>query len=412
MEAGTSREEPPDGGLTEAFVERWRTAAYNCFSSGHKFCREVCPVMQVTRDEAHTPTAFHANVVGMEQGMLGVEDVARDYVHCTQCGACELRCPNTLFTGDFYRFRTRTVDLVKAVRGLAVDAGIHQPGWREWNRLTDERRHEPVTGGTPVDQAHVADWAEGLGLPIGGETVLFCDCEAAFHRTSMPRALARILAAAGVEFGLMREQWCCGGPAAEMGYVEQARRFAEHNIADWRASGTRRIIVIDPHDYISFTEDYPRFFGDDLDFEFVLAVELVAELVREGRLPLTVPIDRVVTYHDACRLNKRKGIHAAPREILRAIPGLTFVDVDHVTQWSYCSGAGAGLGIERPDLTAEISRRRMERAAGLEVDTLVSACVWSERPLAEAGAGRDRPIAVMDLMELVAESAGLGEAPV
>jgi len=409
MDERTSREQPADGGLTEAFVERWRTAAYNCFSSGHKFCREVCPVMQVTRDEAHTPTAFHANVVGMEQGVLGVEDVARDYVHCTQCGACELRCPNTLFTGDFYRFRTRTVDLVKAVRALAVDAGIHQPRWLEWNRLTDDRRHEPVGDGTPVDQARVADWAQGLGLPVGGETVLFCDCEAAFHRTSLPRAVARILQAGGVEFGLMREQWCCGGPAAEMGYVEQARRFAEHNVADWRAIGAKRIIAIDPHDYIAFTEDYPAFFGDDFDFEVVLAVELVAELVREGRLRLTVPIDRVVTYHDACRLNKRKGIHAAPREILRAIPGLTFKDVDHVTQWSYCSGAGGGLGIERPDLTAEISRRRMERAAGLEVDTLVSACVWSERPLTEAGAGRPEPIAVMDLMELVAESAGLSE---
>ena len=255
----------------------------------------------------------------------------------------------------------------------------------------------------------MADWAQGLGLPVGGETVLFCDCEAAFHRTSLPRAVARILQAAGVDFGLMGEQWCCGGPAAEMGYIDQARRFAEHNVADWRAIGAKRIIAIDPHDYISFTEDYPRFFGDDFDFEIVLAVELVAELVRDGRLPLTVPIDRVVTYHDACRLNKRKGIHAAPREILRAIPGLTFKDVDHVTQWSYCSGAGAGLGIERPDLTAEISRRRMERAAGLEVDTLVSACVWSERPLTAAGEERPEPIAVVDLMELVAESAGLSE---
>ena len=112
---------------TAAFVEEWRNAAYNCYSSGHKFCREVCPVMQVTRDEVHTPTAFHANVVAMEKGLLSIEDVARDYVHCTQCGACELRCPNTLFTGDFYRFRTRTVQLVKAMRALAVDSGIHQP---------------------------------------------------------------------------------------------------------------------------------------------------------------------------------------------------------------------------------------------------------------------------------------------
>jgi heterodisulfide reductase subunit D len=363
--------------------------------------------MQVTRDEAHTPTAFHANVVAMDKGHLTIEDVARDYVHCTQCGACELRCPNTLFTGDFYRFRTRTVDLVKAMRALAVDHGVHQPGWQRWNQLTDERKNEPVLNGKPVSQEHVADWAAGLDLPVGGETVLFCDCEAAFYRTSLPRAVAKILKAAGVEFGLMQEQWCCGGPAAEMGYAEQARRFAEHNVADWRAVGAKRILVLDPHDYISFTEDYPRYFGEDYDFEIVLVVELVAELIRDGKLALSAPIERVVTYHDACRLNKRKGIHEAPREILRAIPGLTFKDVDHVTQWSYCSGGGAGLPIERPDLTAEISRRRVERAKALEVDTLVSACVWSERPLSEQGEPQE--IEVVDLMELVAESAGLAD---
>src|SRR5690606_1091283 len=91
----------------KTFAEEWRNAAYNCFSSGHKFCREVCPVMQVTRNESWSPTAFHANVVAMEKGELEVADVAADYVNCTGCGACELRCPNSLFTGDFYRFRTR-----------------------------------------------------------------------------------------------------------------------------------------------------------------------------------------------------------------------------------------------------------------------------------------------------------------
>src|SRR5436190_1551514 len=165
-------------GAVDALIEEWRDVAYNCFSSGHKFCREVCPVMQVTRDERHTPTAFHANVVAMEKGHLSIEDVADDYVHCTQCGACELRCPNTLFTGDFYRFRTRTVDVVKAVRSLAVEKGVHQPNWKTWNERTDLRTHEPVLGESPVSQDRVRDWAEGLDIPIGGETVLFVDCEA------------------------------------------------------------------------------------------------------------------------------------------------------------------------------------------------------------------------------------------
>jgi len=400
---------------TDEFVQEWRNAAYNCYSSGHKFCREVCPVMQVERNESWTPTAFHANVVAMEQGELSVEDVAADYVNCTQCGACELRCPNTLFTGDFYRFRTRTVDLVKAVRGLAVEQGIHQPGYRRWNLLTDERRHEPVLGeadgGVPVDQAHVADWAADLDLPTGGETILFVDCEAAFHRTSVPRAVARILQRAGVEFGLMREQWCCGGPAAEMGYAEQAQRFARHNLDDWRESGVKRVIVLDPHDYITFTEDYPKYFGAEYDdIEIVLALELFAGLIRDGTLTPDVPVERTITYHDPCRLNKRKGIWKEPREILRAIPGLDFRDVDRVTQWSYCSGAGAGLSVEKPELTAKISERRLERAAELEIDTLVSACPWSERPLSEAGEARQ--IDVVDLHELLAESLGLASGAV
>ena len=162
---------PATGGdATAEFVEQWRNAAYNCYSSGHKFCREVCPVMQVTRDEVHTPTAFHANVVAMEKGLLSIEDVARDYVHCTQCGACELRCPNTLFTGDFYRFRTRTVQLVRAMRALAVDSGIHQPQWQRWVEETARQKSEPVLGEVPVSQDNVRDWAAGLDIPIGGET--------------------------------------------------------------------------------------------------------------------------------------------------------------------------------------------------------------------------------------------------
>jgi heterodisulfide reductase subunit D len=387
---------------TAELVDEWRDAAYNCFSSGHKFCREVCPVIQVTRNESWSPTAFHADVIALERQHLHLEDVAADFVNCTQCGACELRCPNTLFTGDFYRFRTRTVDLVRSVRRLAIEQGIEQERHADWNHSTDERRHEPVLGERPVEQERVRDWADGLNLSVGGETILFVDCEAAFYRTSIPRAVAQILKLAGVPFGLMREQWCCGGPAAEMGYAEQAERFARHNLDDWRAVGARRVIVLDPHDYVTFTEDYPRYFGEAFDVEIVLAVELIAELLRAGRLRPTIPLDKHVTYHDPCRLNKRKGVWREPREIIAAIPGLQFTDVDRVTQWSYCSGAGGGLAVEKPELTKQISELRLEQAATLEVDTLVSACPWSERPL--AAAGEARRITVVDIFELLAQS--------
>jgi heterodisulfide reductase subunit D len=387
---------------SEALAVTWRNEAYNCYSSGHKFCREVCPVYQVTRDETYLPTAFHANVVAMEQGLIDVADVASDYTACTMCGGCELRCPNTLFVGDFYRFRTRTVDVVRAVRTLAVDQGIEDPAWASWNQATDRDRHEPVVPTVGVELAR--EWASDLDLPLGGETVLFVDCEAAFYRRSLPRAVAYLFRLAGEPFGLQPQPWCCGGPAAEMGYADQARRFAEHNVADWRAAGARRIVVLDPHDYITFTEDYPRYFGDNYDVEVELALDVVAGWLREGRIRPERPINARVTYHDPCRLNKRKGIWQAPREILAAIPGLDFVDVDRVTQWSYCSGGGGGLAIARPELTERLSERRIDFAADLQVDALVTACPWAERPLGAAGARRD--LAVIDLMELLAIACG------
>jgi heterodisulfide reductase subunit D len=61
--------------------------------------------------------------------------------------------------------------------------------------------------------------------------------------------------------------------------------------------------------------------------------------------------------------------------------------------------------VEKPEITKELSRRRVERAADLEVDTLISACPWSERPL--SAAGEEQGVAVMDLFELVAEAAGI-----
>ena len=141
----------------------------------------------------------------MDEGLLTIEDVAEDYVHCTMCGACELRCPNTLFTGDFYRFRQRTIDVVRAMQTLAVEEGIHQENWKRWAELTDRWSGEPVLGWrTETSGNKVRAWAAGLDIPTGGETILFAvrgrlPSVGASRRGAHPQA-------AGTEFGLMSQQ--------------------------------------------------------------------------------------------------------------------------------------------------------------------------------------------------------------
>ena len=225
---------------TRKLAEGYEDRAWGCMSSRHKFCREPCPVYQVTRNEQHTSYGFHATVAAMSQGLVDLEDAYEQYAYCTQCGACELRCPNTLFTGDFYRNRTQLVQLVKAVRAAGVEAGIERGSWKQWNADTVAYRNE-LQG----DPAQVAGWADDLDLPRGGETILFCDCMAAYRQTKVPRAVSMLLREAGVEVGLMNDQWCCGGPALEMGYVDIYEEFARHNLEDWRQAGAKRVVTLD-----------------------------------------------------------------------------------------------------------------------------------------------------------------------
>ena len=100
---------------------------------------------------------------------------------------------------------------------------VHEFLLYTWGYRTDAQQAalvgQPVVLSRPRESTGLsamltAARAGGLDIPIGGESILFVDCEAAFYRTSVPRAVAQILQKAGYEFGLMGEQWCCGGPAS------------------------------------------------------------------------------------------------------------------------------------------------------------------------------------------------------
>ena len=56
----------------------------------------------------------------------------------------------------------------------------------------------------------------------------------------------------------------------ETGYVDVAQKMAEHNMIDWRKTGTKRIICLDPHDYITIVEYYPQIDDNFDEFEIVL----------------------------------------------------------------------------------------------------------------------------------------------
>ena len=78
------------------------------------------------------------------------------------------------------------------------------------------------------------------------------------------------------------------------------------------------------------------------DLDSIHYVELLDELIQQGVIRPTNPVDLKVTYHDPCYLGRHAGIYEAPRRILEAIPGVTLMEMQNNRERSFCCGGGGG----------------------------------------------------------------------
>lgn len=378
---------------------------YAVFACRHKFCREVCPVYQDDRNESHTSYGFHTALLGVSQGMGEIGEMQDTITYCLECGACETRCPNTLFAGDFYGASTTTVDLVRKVRRDLVASGL---GFEKHEEILAQVDKYLGYFEGPIED--LTKWADGLDLPFVGETMLFVDYFNAFETTDVPRNAARILQAAGVDFGILALPGATLGELLDVN-LEKFIEMGRYNIEVLEKAGAQRVILINPHDYTYFTRDYTQYIGE-LPFEVVYITDVVEELVNSGQISFDdATKDRVfgkVSYHDPCTLNKICGITESPRSVIGRLPGVEFIDVSPVAQWSYCCGKGnASFKVLHPDVSYKIGTNRLQAAADLGVSKLVLACPHCKDQLTDVAARSGVPIEPVHILTLVAEAMGL-----
>jgi heterodisulfide reductase subunit D len=147
-------------------------------------------------------------------------------------------------------------------------------------------------------------------------------------------------------------------------------------------------------------------YGEDLNARVLHTVEYVAELVAEGKLSFQKAATKkqVATYHDPCHLGRYSEIFDAPREILEALPGIEFREMERIREWSWCCGAGGGVRTAYPDYATWVASRRLDEAQETQAELLVTACPFCEQNLEDAVAKGDYPMKVVDLMVLVRDS--------
>ncbi|PRZ16556.1 Fe-S oxidoreductase [Laceyella sediminis] len=218
------------------------------------------------------------------------------------------------------------------------------------------------------------------------------------------RALVKVLHHAGVKFAILgNKEKNSGDTARRMGNEFLFQQLAADNIALFEKHQVKKIITIDPHAYNTFKNEYPDL---GLTAEVYHHTEVLADLIKEGRIKPTKEVNERITYHDSCYLGRYNGVFSAPRYILSQIPGVEVVEMERNRENGMCCGAGGGMMWMEETEGVRVNVARTEQALQVNPTVIGSACPYCLTMLSDGTKAKEveDQVKTMDVAEILALS--------
>jgi glycolate oxidase iron-sulfur subunit len=384
--------DPPD---TELYLD--------CVHCG--FCLPTCPTYLVLGNEMDSPRGRIWLIRSASEGKIGITDNFVQHMNlCLLCRACETACPSGVKFGF----------LMERARGQ-VDRHYHyslaDQRFRDFilHTFTDLGRLRAITGllrfyqrsglqklvrGSgilslfgrlgqmesllpPIPDQRLRTELPGV-IPAKGErrgrAGLLTGCVQRFFFPQVNSATARVLSENGYEVVVPRDQDCCGSLLVHEGERERGKELARKTIDSFERAGVD-VVVVNAAGCGSVMKEYWELLHTDPAYArraeaFSKKVrdvaQLLAELPLNGRLRA---LKRAVTYHDSCHLAHGQKVRQEPRTILKAIPGLQFVELK---ESDFCCGSAGVYNLLHPDLARQFLDRKIERIRETGADVVVS----------------------------------------
>ncbi len=289
---------------------------------------------------------------------------------CTNCMACVETCP----------VYVEPLDKIIDIRRHLVLGEGHLPHEAR-PMMRDLALYGDVQG---KGAAHRADWAMHKDIPLmsdlgpdGAELLLWVGCSGAFHPRNQEttQAMARILKAAGIRFGILgKEEVCCGDPARRLGEETLFQSLAKKNMDAFARYGVKKIVTLCPHCLNTLKNEYPMVRSGGI--EVVHSTELVNDLIKDERITLKYPVEGTMTIHDACFLGRYNEVYEPPREICRAVPGSALRELPRNRENGFCCGGGGGRMWLHENIGENINLVRAKEIAETPVDLIGTACPY------------------------------------
>jgi len=371
------------------------TNTYYCLECGK--CTSICPIARY--DPNFSPRML------IENALLGFEDELvfnKELFSCLTCYTCQQECPSDVDFPVFVR-KARSIAQNNGQCGICAHSGQLQSLARLMtSRNIKQKRLEWLSKDYSVSgKSDVLLW---VGCAPYFEPI-FEDIE--FRALDITEASLKILNLLGIQPKLLPDEKCCGHDALWTGDIETFKKLAEHNAAQIKEAGVKKIVFSCPEGYRTFKLDYPNYV--DLDCEVQHMSELLAEKINQNGVKFK-ETNKKVTYQDPCRLGRHLGVYDAPRKVLESIPGIELIEMKHSGWESICCGTSAWTNC---DSYSNILRTdRLSEAAETGAELLITTCPKCQTHFrcAMVDKGEEhRPtprIEIMDLVNLVANAMG------
>lgn len=337
---------------------------------------------------------------GINEGIIKEpsEMLLKSVYACTSCGACATICR------DFTKYGADAENLVFMFEDLR--AHLVEQGWGPMPihvKIRDSiaQNHNPYH----EDHGKRFSWLND-GVDGGSDLVYFAGCTASYRQQQIAKATVKTLKAAGVKFSILgSEEWCCGSPLLRTGQRKLVKELVEHNIKAIRDKGAKRLVTSCAGCYMTIKGDYEKIHGGPLGFEIIHTVQLLDNMVKEGKLKLK-PLHTTVTYHDPCHIGRRfsrekEQIYDEPRRLLQSIPDLKLVEMVRSRDNSWCCGAGGGVKSAFPDYAVWSSTERIKDVDETGAEKIITACPFCVYNLTDGVKEAKKNYEVLDIVNLI-----------
>lgn len=378
--------------------------AYSCAQCG--YCVDECDQYYGRGWESESPRGKWFFLREYMEGRAKMtQDWVDNFMACTTCEICNVKCPLELpiepawleMRGELIHKQNRLTfppfEIMRA--SLRKERNI-------WASYSKDR-----SAWVPAELENKIRWRADVGY--------FPGCTASYVETDVAQGTARLLDAAGIEFAYMGDgEACCGLPMLVSGQWDAWEEIMRHNIAGMKARGVKTVVTSCPACWLSWKHYYPEWakkLGIEYSFEARHYSELIADKIQSGEMKFTHEVPLKVTWHDSCHMGRAGGghIYEPPRQMLKAIPGVEFVEMEHNRDNAHCCGGVLSL-LENPEAAKRIGDFRMQEAVNTGAQAVVASCPCCEVQLRVTAKKTNNPLPIIDLAHLAADGLGIQHA--